>query len=53
MLNCSTFSYECRERGARALEERLGSTAKTVADGVPVKGSSKGNLETIGSDDLV
>jgi membrane associated rhomboid family serine protease len=42
-----------RERGARALEERLGSTAKTVPDGLPVKTSSKGSLEAIGSDDLV
>ncbi|KAG0573327.1 hypothetical protein KC19_VG168700 [Ceratodon purpureus] len=39
-----------RERGARALEERLGSTAKPVTEN---QGPSKRDLGAIGSDDLV
>jgi len=42
-----------RERGARALEERLSTASKGGVEGVAPKSSSKGNLESLASDELV
>jgi hypothetical protein len=46
-------SFVNRERGARALEERLSTASKGGVEGVAPKSSSKGNLESLASDELV
>ena len=49
--------YMSRERGARALEERLSASFKAAAEELPVKEtltrtrSSKGDLESVESDE--